>query len=244
MDDELEALLVEVRANTDGFRADIETMRSAFDTTVVEGFAQAGTVLERGLVAAIRRGTPRVRGPQAGGARRAEPDRRAGGAGRDRRRCWATRAAAGPADWARSSGMRSARCSGCRGARRAARSRRARPIWSASAGPRCSCRLRPGGWKRRPHGRRAGTCGSRSRSPSRRERTRRRRCAARRGRSRARCGGRCARIDHRNPLRACSGRWRRPQAGDGGVLRPNHLAWTPPPPFGWLPPPRASSERI
>ena len=57
MDDELEALLVEVRANTDGFRADIEGMRSAFDATVVEGFAQAGAVLERGLVAAIRRGT-------------------------------------------------------------------------------------------------------------------------------------------------------------------------------------------
>ena len=57
MDDELEALLVEVRANTDGFRADIETMRSAFDATVVEGFAQAGAVLERGLVSAIRRGT-------------------------------------------------------------------------------------------------------------------------------------------------------------------------------------------
>lgn len=57
MDDELEALLVEVRANTDGFRADIETMRSAFDTTVVDGFAQAGNVLERGLLSAIRRGT-------------------------------------------------------------------------------------------------------------------------------------------------------------------------------------------
>ena len=57
MDDELEALQVKVHANTDEFRADIETMRSAFDATVVDGFAQAGAVLERGLLAAIRRGT-------------------------------------------------------------------------------------------------------------------------------------------------------------------------------------------
>lgn len=57
MDDEIEGLLVEVRADTAGFEADIAQMRSAFDATVVEGFAQAGSVLERGLVAAIRRGT-------------------------------------------------------------------------------------------------------------------------------------------------------------------------------------------
>ena len=57
MDDDIETLLVDVRAGTDGFRADIETMRSALDTTLVEGFAQAGTVLERGLLAAIRRGS-------------------------------------------------------------------------------------------------------------------------------------------------------------------------------------------
>jgi hypothetical protein len=57
MDEELEALLVEVRANTAGFRADIETMRGAVDTTLVDGFAQAGSVLERGLVAAIRKGS-------------------------------------------------------------------------------------------------------------------------------------------------------------------------------------------
>ena len=57
MDDDIEGLLVEVRAGTDGFRADIETMRSALDTTLVDGFAQAGTVLERGLLAAIRKGS-------------------------------------------------------------------------------------------------------------------------------------------------------------------------------------------
>jgi hypothetical protein len=57
MDDEIEGLLVEVRADTAAFQADIERMRSGFDATVVDGFARAGTVLERGLVAAIRRGT-------------------------------------------------------------------------------------------------------------------------------------------------------------------------------------------
>lgn len=57
MDEDIETLLVDVRAGTDGFKADIETMRSALDTTLVEGFARAGTVLERGLLAAIRRGS-------------------------------------------------------------------------------------------------------------------------------------------------------------------------------------------
>ena len=57
MDEDIETLMVDVRASTAGFRADIEGMRSAFDATVVEGFARAGSVLESGLVAAIRRGT-------------------------------------------------------------------------------------------------------------------------------------------------------------------------------------------
>lgn len=57
MDDEIEPLLVEVRASTDGFRRDIEAMRGTFDTTLVDGFARAGTVLERGLLGAIRRGS-------------------------------------------------------------------------------------------------------------------------------------------------------------------------------------------
>lgn len=57
MDDEIETLMVEVRASTSGFKADIEAMRGAFDATLVDGFAQAGAVLERGLLAAIRRGS-------------------------------------------------------------------------------------------------------------------------------------------------------------------------------------------
>ena len=57
MDDEIETLMVEVRASTQGFRSDIETMRGALDTTLVDGFAKAGGALERGLLRAIRRGS-------------------------------------------------------------------------------------------------------------------------------------------------------------------------------------------
>lgn len=56
MTDEIDTLMVEVRAGTDGFRRDIETMRGALDTSLVGGFERAGTVLERGLMNAIRSG--------------------------------------------------------------------------------------------------------------------------------------------------------------------------------------------
>lgn len=56
-DDGVEGLLVEVRASTQGFAQDIEAMRSTFDGTLVDGFARAGDVLERGLTRAIRRGS-------------------------------------------------------------------------------------------------------------------------------------------------------------------------------------------
>lgn len=56
MDETVETLMVDVRASTSGFRADIETMRSAVDTSLVDGFSRAGNVLERGLLSAIRRG--------------------------------------------------------------------------------------------------------------------------------------------------------------------------------------------
>ena len=50
MDETVETLMVDVRASTSGFRADVETMRSAVDTSLVDGFSRAGTVLERGLL--------------------------------------------------------------------------------------------------------------------------------------------------------------------------------------------------
>ncbi len=56
MDETVETLMVDVRASTSGFRADVETMRSAVDTSLIDGFSRAGNVLERGLLSAIRRG--------------------------------------------------------------------------------------------------------------------------------------------------------------------------------------------
>jgi hypothetical protein len=57
MDDDLEPLLVEVRASTQGFAQDIASMRTTLDASLLGGFEQAGNVLERGLVGAIRRGS-------------------------------------------------------------------------------------------------------------------------------------------------------------------------------------------
>lgn len=55
--DPVDELLIDVRANTQGFAEDIARMRRDLDGTLVEGFAQAGNVLERGLLSAIRRGS-------------------------------------------------------------------------------------------------------------------------------------------------------------------------------------------
>jgi len=57
MDDEIDRLLIEVRASTQGFEQDVAQMRGALDSTLVDGFANAGGVLERSLLAAIRRGS-------------------------------------------------------------------------------------------------------------------------------------------------------------------------------------------
>lgn len=57
MDEQIDTLLVDVRASTEGFRADIDTMRSTLDRGLIEGFERAGSVLERGLLSAIRRGS-------------------------------------------------------------------------------------------------------------------------------------------------------------------------------------------
>ncbi len=57
MPDTVDTLLVDVRANTQGFAADVAQMRGTFDGTLVDGFANAGNVLERGLLSAIRKGS-------------------------------------------------------------------------------------------------------------------------------------------------------------------------------------------
>ena len=57
MADDIEQLMVEVRASTSGFTADVQQMRSSFDSILVDGLGRAGDVLERGLLSAIRRGS-------------------------------------------------------------------------------------------------------------------------------------------------------------------------------------------
>ncbi|AXB77829.1 hypothetical protein [Novosphingobium sp. P6W] len=57
MDDEIDSLLVEVRASTAGFTRDIAQMRGAVDGDLVSGFTRAGDALERGLSGAIRKGS-------------------------------------------------------------------------------------------------------------------------------------------------------------------------------------------
>ena len=57
MTDNVEQLLVDVRANTQGFAQDVAQMRASFDTTLVDGFSRAGNVLERGLLGALRKGS-------------------------------------------------------------------------------------------------------------------------------------------------------------------------------------------
>lgn len=57
MTDSIDALMIDVRAVTQGFEQDVATMRSCFDGTVLDGFDRAGKVLERGLLGAIQRGS-------------------------------------------------------------------------------------------------------------------------------------------------------------------------------------------
>ena len=55
--DDLDPLLIDVRASTQGFSEDIARMRRDLDGELVSGFARAGDVLERSLLTAIRRGS-------------------------------------------------------------------------------------------------------------------------------------------------------------------------------------------
>lgn len=57
MPDPIDELLVSVRADTRGFAADMAAMRSQFDATLGDGFSAAGAVLERSLLAALRKGS-------------------------------------------------------------------------------------------------------------------------------------------------------------------------------------------
>ena len=56
MDEELETLVIGVRADTQGFARDVQAMRAQLDGPMADGMERAGRALERGLSAAIRRG--------------------------------------------------------------------------------------------------------------------------------------------------------------------------------------------
>ncbi len=57
MPDPIDSLLIDVRANTQAFAADVAAMRATFDGSLVDGFGKAGDALERGLLGAIRKGS-------------------------------------------------------------------------------------------------------------------------------------------------------------------------------------------
>lgn len=56
MDEEIEQLMVSVRADTRGFAQDVAAMRGQLDGPLADGLDRAGRTLERSLSAAIQRG--------------------------------------------------------------------------------------------------------------------------------------------------------------------------------------------
>ena len=56
MDDDLDELMVSVRADTAAFAQDVQTMKRAFDTGLLGGFDAAGKVLESSLMSALQSG--------------------------------------------------------------------------------------------------------------------------------------------------------------------------------------------
>lgn len=56
MDDEIERLVVSVRADTQGFARDVQAMRAEIDGPLADGMERAGRALETGLARAVRTG--------------------------------------------------------------------------------------------------------------------------------------------------------------------------------------------
>ncbi len=57
MSDDIETLMIEVRAGTDGFARDIAAMRTRIDSGLGDGFSRAGDRFEQSLTRAIQRGS-------------------------------------------------------------------------------------------------------------------------------------------------------------------------------------------
>jgi hypothetical protein len=56
MDEEIDRLIISVRADTKAFAGDVATMRAELDGPFADGLERAGNALERGLMGAIQRG--------------------------------------------------------------------------------------------------------------------------------------------------------------------------------------------
>lgn len=57
MNDNLDELVIEVRASTDQFAADLERIKGAVDQSLLSGLDKAGATLERGLLSSLRKGS-------------------------------------------------------------------------------------------------------------------------------------------------------------------------------------------
>jgi len=57
MNDDLDELIVSVRADTRSFAQDIGKMKTEFEGTLLSSFDKAGSVLEKGLLSALRKGS-------------------------------------------------------------------------------------------------------------------------------------------------------------------------------------------
>ncbi|WP_367159107.1 tail tape measure protein [Erythrobacter sp.] len=49
--------MIDLRASTEGFTADLEAVRGSIDGSLIDSFDRAGATLERGLLSALRRGS-------------------------------------------------------------------------------------------------------------------------------------------------------------------------------------------
>jgi len=57
MDDNFDELVVDIRASTQNFAADMEDVRSSIDGSLVDAFNKSSASLERGLLSALRKGS-------------------------------------------------------------------------------------------------------------------------------------------------------------------------------------------
>ena len=57
MEDSFDELVIDVRANTQKFAADLESIRSTVDVSLIGGLDRAGATIERSLLPALRKGS-------------------------------------------------------------------------------------------------------------------------------------------------------------------------------------------